>query len=81
MSNPCFNLLVVSGNPAELADLRMQIRGEYSDGTECPFDFSAVLPVPDPEPFDWRYENWGTERLPIYCDVEKARRRSSVSPA
>lgn len=64
-------MLVVSGEPAELADLRTQIRGEYSDGTECLFDFNAVLPVPDPEPYNWRRENWGTDRLPSYCDIEE----------
>jgi hypothetical protein len=45
MSNPCFNLLVVSGEPAELTELRMQIRDDTPTGRtvrstlvqSCPF--------------------------------------------
>jgi Ferredoxin-like domain in Api92-like protein len=71
MSNQCFNLMTVRGAPAELAELREQIRGLYSDGKECLFAFTNVLPPPAPVPSEWYYEHWGTTRFPSYCDLEE----------
>jgi hypothetical protein len=71
MSTPCFNIMSVVGAPAELAQLREQVRGQYSDGRECLFDFTTVLPDPEPAPQSWYYDNWGTERFATYCEIEE----------
>jgi hypothetical protein len=71
MSTSCFNIMTVLGAPAELAQLREQIRGQYSDGQECLFDFTTVLPDPEPAPQNWYYDNWGTERFATYCEIEE----------
>jgi hypothetical protein len=66
----CFNKLEIRGEQAVVDAVVAGMRGAYSDGSECLFDFDRVLPPPpdlDPSDGDWRYETWGTHRHPIHC--------------
>lgn len=72
MAHWCFNKLAIHGDQEEVNAAVAQMRGSYSDGSECLFAFERVFPSPsdvDSLGIDWHYENWGTSRYPVHCLV------------